>query len=194
MMTIGGLLAALLIAPAQAAEHPVFLPRRDMAATYVLAAPGRADATYELQYDAAGERARITDPLRGLTVLADLPSGRAELVVAALHAVVEAPEISGLAAQIRDAGGARFLPLGTGRYAGLACDEYEVLAAQGSGTACLTQDGVILHFAGRDAHGAARVTAVSVRFERQPDAFFEVPAGYSRLVLPPGAIAQLLGG
>lgn len=194
MITLASLLASLLISPAQATDHPVFLPQHDLAATYLLAAPGRPDATYDLQYDAAGERARITDPLRGLTFLVDLPSGRAELVVQALHAIVEAPDISGLAGQIRDAGGARFLPVGAGRYAGLACDKYEVLAAQGSGNACLTPDGVILHFAGRDAHGAASVTAVSVRYEHQPDGYFEVPDGYSRLVLPPGAIAQLLGG
>jgi hypothetical protein len=194
MISLASLLAALLIAPAQAADHPDFLPRHDLAATYLLAAPGRADATYQLQYDAAGERARITDPLRGLTFLVDLPTGRAELVVPALHAIVEAPDISGLAAQIRDAGGARFLPLGPGRYAGLGCDIYEVLAAQGSGNACLTPDGVVLHFSGRDAHGTASVTAVSVRYEHQADADFAVPDGYSRLVLPPGGIAQLLGG
>jgi hypothetical protein len=194
MTALASLLTALLFGQAQAADRPEFLPRHDLAATYVLAAPGRPDATYQLRYDAAGERARINDPLRGLTVLVDLPTGRAVLVVPALHALVDAPDISGLAAQIRDAGGARFLPVGPGRYAGLACDTYEVLAAAGSGTACLTPDGVVLHFAGRDAHGAASVTAISVRYEHQPEEYFAVPEGYSRVTLPPGAIAQLLGG
>jgi YD repeat-containing protein len=194
MTQIAAILTALLLTPAQAADHPAFLPRHDLAATYRLAAPGRADATYQLQYDAAGERARITDPLRGLTFLIDLPTGHAALIIPALHAIVEAPDIANLAAQIRNAGGARFLPLGPAHYAGLSCDKYEILAAQGSGTACLTPDGVILHFAGRDPHGSASVTALSVQYQHQPDAYFATPAGYSRLVLPPGALAQLLGG
>jgi hypothetical protein len=186
------LVTLLLLTPAQAADHPPFLPAHDLAATYLLATPGRQDATYQLQYDAADQRARITDPTRGLAFIVDLPSGQAELIVPALHAVVEAPDISGLATQIENAGGARFLPLGPGHYAGLPCDKYEVLAAQGSGTACLTPDGVILHFAGRDSHGSASVTALDVQYQHQPGALFTVPDGYSRITLPPGALAQML--
>jgi YD repeat-containing protein len=194
MTSLATLLTLLLATPAQAASHPAFLPQHDLAATYLLTAPGRPDSTYDLQYDAAGQRARITDPLRGLTFLVDLPSGHAELVVPALHAIVEAPDISGLATQIRNADGARFLPLGPGHYAGLSCDKYEILAGQGSGTACLTPDGVTLHFAGRDPHGSAAVTALSVTYQHQPPASFALPDGYSRLTLPPGALEQLLGG
>jgi hypothetical protein len=186
------LLNLLLLTPAQAASHPEFLPAHDLAATYVLTAPGRPNAIYQLQYDAADQRARITDPTSGLAFLVDLPTGRAELIVTALHAIVEAPDLSGLAAQVENAGGARFLPLGPGHYAGLDCDKYEILATQGSGTACLTPDGVILHFAGRDAHGSASVTALSVQYQHQPGFLFKVPDGYSQMTLPPGALTQLL--
>ena len=79
-------LLALLLAPAQAQTRPVFLPEQDIAATYTLAAPGRPTQPYTLQYDAADERARITDPLRGLTFLVDLITGHAELIIPALHA------------------------------------------------------------------------------------------------------------
>jgi hypothetical protein len=193
-MSLGGLLGWLmLVTPAQAAEHPAFLPVRDVTATYVLTVPGRPDATYRLDYDATDERARIVDPARGLLLLVDLPAGRAELVVPAMRAVVEAPDLSGLARQVYDAAGARFTPLGPGHYAGLGCEKYLVLTGQGSGTACLTKDGVVLHFAGRDAHGAANVTAVSVVMAHVARGEFEAPDGYTQIQLPPGALAQLLG-
>jgi hypothetical protein len=194
MSWIGFVLGSLLVTPAQAAVHPVFLPVHDMRASYQVTASGRPAAMYELEYDAADRRARIVDPVRGLSFVVDLPSGRAELVVPALRAVVEAPDISGLARQVDDADGARFLALGPGHFAGLACEKYEVLARQGSGTACITPDGIVLHFVGRDAQGEASVTAVSVSVEHQPQEDFVAPDGYSRITLPPGALAQLLGG
>jgi hypothetical protein len=192
-MTWLGWIFALTISPAQAAAHPQFLPDHDVLATYELAVPGRPDAAYQLQYDAADERARIIDPLRGLAFLVDLPAGHAELIVPALHAVVEAPDISNLARQVEDADGARFTPLGRGQYAGLGCDRYLVLTQQGSATACITPDGVILHFAGRDPHGAATLTATSVAYGHQPRGDFMAPADYSAITLPPGALAQLIG-
>ena len=41
---------------------------------------------------------------------------------------------------------------------------------EGSGTACITHDGVILHFGGQDSQGAADVTALSVHFSPNPPA------------------------
>lgn len=186
-------LLALLLTPAQAQTHPVFLPEQDIAATYTLAAPGRPTQPYTLQYDAADERARITDPLRGLTFLVDLITGHAELIIPALHAVVEAPDISNLAAQVSSADGAKFLPLGPAHYAGLPCDKYEVFAPSWSANTCLTPQGVILHFAGHDSHGAATVTATSLTTTPQNPRDFNAPTDYSRIELPPGTLAQLLG-
>jgi hypothetical protein len=181
------------IMPAFANDHPAFLPSRDVVVGYDVSAPGRPAAEYQLQYLAAGERARIDDPAHGTYLLVDLPAGRAELVVPGLHSVVDAPDLSGLTAQIDDAGNARFTPLGPGNYAGLGCEKYLVLAAQGSGTVCLTPDGVILHFAGRDAHGSAEVTANSVSFQPVSEEDLAPPDGFSRITLPPGALQQLLG-
>jgi len=191
-MTLAALLA-LLLSPAQAQTHPVFLPEQDIAASYTLAIPGRPAAPYTLQYDAADERARITDPVRGLTFLVDLITGHAELIVPALRAVVEAPDVSSLAGQVSSADGARFLPLGPARYAGLPCDKYEVLAPSWSANTCLTPQGVVLHFAGHNSHGAATVTATSLIMTPQPTRDFDAPADYSRIQLPPGALAQILG-
>ncbi len=181
------------IVPAYANDHPAFLPSRDVVVGYDVTAPGRPVAQYQLQYLAASKQARIDDPAHGTYFLVDLPAGRAALVVPGLHSVVDAPDLSGLTAQINDAGNARFTPLGPGHYAGLACETYLVLNNQGSGTACLTPDGVILHFAGRDAHGSAEVTANSVSFQPVPEEDLAPPDGFSRITLPPGALQQLLG-
>ncbi len=192
MSLLHGLALLFGIAPAQAADHPVFLPTQDVAVTYTLNAPGRAPASYQLEYDAADQRARVDDPAHGSFFLIDLPAGAAQLIVPAMHSAIAAPDFSNLTRQIADADGARFTPLGQGVYAGLRCAKYLVLNSQGSGTACITPEGVILHFAGHDAHGAAEVTATAVAFGPQPPQDFSAPPGFINVTLPPGALAQLL--
>ena len=192
MSWLPGLSLLFGIAAAQAADHPVFLPTQDVAVTYTLNAPGGAPATYLLEYDAADQRARVDDPAHGSFFLVDLPAGAAQLVVPALHSIIAAPDFSNLTQQIANADGARFTPLGESAYAGLRCEKYLVMNGQGTGTACLTPEGVILHFAGHDAHGAAEVTATAVAFGPQPPQNFAAPPGFVDVTLPPGALAQLL--
>ena len=181
-----------VLAAGPALATPAFLPTRDVAITYELDAPGRAAQDYLLNYDAAQELARIESPAQGIYILANLPSGQAQVVVPALHAIVQAPDFSALTQEISTAGGAQFTPLGSGHYAGMACPKYLVLNAQGSGTACITPDGVVLHFAGHDEHGSAEVTALSVAYAPQPVQDFTPPDGFSALTLPPGALQALL--
>ena len=186
--------ALLLLSATQAvAEAPAYLPTRDVSITYNLSEPGHRDATYQLAYDAAGQRARIDDPAQGTYFLVNLPDGTAQLVVPALHSTVNAPDLSALTRQINTAGQARFTALGPGHYAGLTCETYLVLSDQGTGTACLTPDGVTLHFTGHDSHGSAEITAVSVSYQHNPSYLFSPPLGNSSINLPPGMLQQLLG-
>jgi hypothetical protein len=186
------MLAAAVLVSGPALAAPAFLPTRDVAVTYELNSPGLTGQDYRLHYDAADHLARIESPAQGFYVLANLPAGQAQIVLPALHAVVLAPDFSQLTQLIAQAGQARFTLLGYGSYAGFGCKRYLVLNAQGSGTACITHDGVVLHFSGRDAHGSAEVTAVTVRFAPEPAADFAAPAGYSAMTLPAGALAALL--
>jgi hypothetical protein len=192
-MRILALAMVLGLAAGAAQAAPVFLPTRDVAVTYDVAQPGRADTNYQLEYDAAGELARVAAP-QGFFVLANLPAGQAQVVLPALHAIVQAPDFSALTGMIFNADGAQFTALGHGEYAGLGCTKYLVLNQQGSGTACITPDGVVLHFAGKDANGSAEVTALAVAFGPQPAADFAAPDGFSAINLPPGALAALLQG
>lgn len=182
-------LAALTPALAQAA--PAFLPTRDVAVQYTLTTPGQAPQSYQLSYNAAAQLARV-DSQNGFYVLANLPAGQAQMVLPALHAIVQAPDFSTLTAEIYQAESANFSPLGTGHYAGLDCRKYLVTDKNGTATACLTPDGVILHFVGQNGHGNADVTATAVSYAPQPQSQFTPPAGFMPLNLPPGALSALL--
>ncbi|MDE8348453.1 MAG: hypothetical protein POG74_03090 [Acidocella sp.] len=192
MKFIGPALLLLSATPALA-NPPAYLPTRDVSITYNLSVPGHQAATYQLAYDAASQRARIDDPAQGTYFLVNLPDGTAQLVVPALHSTVNAPDLSALTRQINTAGQARFTALGPGYYAGLTCEKYLVLNDQGTGTACLTPDGVVLHFTGHDSHGSADVTATSVTYQHTPVQMFAPPQGNSSINLPPGILQQLLG-
>jgi len=183
---------ALLLAAAPANAAPRFLPVQDVRVSYELDAPGRPAADYRLEFDAPDRLARVENADASLVVLADLNAGQAQLYLPALRAVVEAPDFSSFTGMIANADGARFTPLGHGVYAGLGCEKYLVLNAQGSGEACITGDGVVLHFAGQDAHGSAEVTALSVAFGPIDPAQFTLPPQTSQITLPPGALAALL--
>ncbi len=175
-----------------AAPVPRFLPSRDVAVTYQLGLPGNDPQTYQLHYDAADELARIESPAQNIFVLANLPSGQAQVVVPALHAVVDAPDFSGLTRQIATAGGANFAPLGHGHYAGLGCERYRITSHEGVAEACITHDGVVLHFEGHDRDGSAEVTALSVDFRPQPAQEFSAPADFANIRLPPGVLTAML--
>jgi hypothetical protein len=177
---------------AVAAPVPRFLPNRDVAVTYRLNLPGHDPQTYLLRYDAADELARIDSPAQHIFVLANLPSGQAQLVVPALHAVVDTPDFSGITRQIEGAGGAHFTRLGDGHYAGLHCERYRITSRDGAAEACITPSGVVLQFDGHNHNGGAEVTAVSVTFGRQPAEEFSAPANFANIHLSPGLLAGLL--
>lgn len=143
-------LASLM--PGLAAAAPAILPTRDVSIQYSLAVPGQQVQTVQLFYNAALEAARVVSD-NGYYVLANLPAGKAQLVVPALHAIVQTPDFSLLTGELFLAGNARFTLLGAGHYAGLNCRTYRVVVKDSTAQACITADGVVLHFSGHDEHG-----------------------------------------
>lgn len=194
----------LALAPAVAAARadggasaPRILPARDVMVVYRIAAPGHPAQTWRVRYRAAGElvRARGLDgPAAGVVALLDIPAGRAQVVLAQMHAVVEIPGLSATMAQVLALRGARFTRLGTARIAGHDCTRYLVLRRDADGTACITTGGVVLAAAGKDGHGSASVRAESVAQRPQDPGLFVPPAGYAPITLPPSMLAGLLGG
>ncbi|MBU6447993.1 MAG: hypothetical protein KGQ26_00055 [Rhodospirillales bacterium] len=185
-------LAALAaLTPALAKAAPSFLPTRDVTVNYTLSSPAQAAGAYQLSYNAAQQLARVDGP-NGYYILANLPAAQAQIVLPALHAIVQAPDFSALTAEIYQADNAKFTPIGTGQYAGLECRKYLVTDQHGTAHACITPDGVVLHFTGQNAQGGTDVTATSVTFAPQAPGLFAAPPGYAPLNLPPGALQALL--
>lgn len=180
------LAAVLLAAPAAAQPAPRVLPSRDVAVTYSLAGaaadaiPGGAPGAVRLTWDAEGERLRAAADGRPQTALVDLRAASAHILDGALRTALTVP--------VRDADiasitlrGARFTRRGQDSVAGLACTTYAVVAARGSGTVCLTDDGVALSGQGVVNGRTGSFVATEVAYAAQPEAMFRVPAGYFRL-------------
>ena len=123
--------AIAALTPALAASAPSLLPTRDVTVNYTLSGTGQPTATYQLSYNAANQLARVNSPA-GYYVLANLPAAQAQIVLPALHAIVQAPDFSALTAEIYQADNDRFSPLGTGSYAGLECRKYLVTDPHGT--------------------------------------------------------------
>ena len=188
MILHAALLAACLTLPsAVAAEStPRVLPSRDVAVTYRLAGPaadalpGGAPGELRRAWDAGGERLRAEADGRAQTAMVDLRAGAASIVDGRMRTALALPvrEADVAALTLR---GARLTRRGQEVVAGLPCTTYAVTAQRGTGTVCLTDDGVALSGQGVVNGRNGSFTATSVAYGAQPDSLFRVPAGYLRL-------------
>jgi hypothetical protein len=80
--------------------------------------------------------------------------------------------------------GMTFVRRGTETVAGLKCTLWEVTSREGAGSACVTDDGVLLRGRGNDGKGGIEATAV--RYGPQPAALFRPPADFTKLEMPAG--------
>ncbi|RFD20754.1 hypothetical protein DY926_04110 [Komagataeibacter melaceti] len=79
-----------------------------------------------------------------------------------------------------------FARKGTGMVAGVACTQWDVTTDQGSATACVTEDGVVLQEIGVDGDGLrGRLEATKVVYGPIPDSMFQPPADYRKIDPPP---------
>ncbi len=68
--------------------------------------------------------------------------------------------------------------------AGLDCTVWNLTGKQGTGSACITADGVVLRADGQARReGSGRLEATSVAYGPQPAALFEPPPGFQRMDL-----------
>jgi hypothetical protein len=175
--------------PAGAEERPSTLPSRDVAVTYQVsgvaadALPGGAPGALRLAWDAAGRRLHVGADGRRQAAIVDLTAGQAVILDEGSHTAITLPFGA------RDVGsvtlsGARFRRGGTERVAGHDCTDYAVQDPHGSGTLCLTADGVPLRGDGTWNGQAGRFTAMRVQYGTQPDGLFHPPPGFMQLSLP----------
>jgi len=127
---------------------------------------------------------RIDMPDRG-SVIYDMGRERADWLLPKGGVYFEIPVGGSLAGTFLPDRGARFAEMGHAVVAGLPCTEWRVSTSQGSGTACVTTDGVILRAEGGDTRGTTgTIVATNVSFGPQPADLFVPPPGAQRLSIP----------
>jgi hypothetical protein len=188
------LLPALAAAQERAGDRPPTLPSRDVAVTYQVsgvaadALSGGAPGALRLAWDATGRRLRVGAEGLSQAAIVDLTEGRAVILDRAVRTALTVP-LGARTAEDIALGGARFRrrSFGTEQVAGYACTDYAVQDRHGSGTLCLTADGVPLRGDGTWGGRAGRFVATQVDYGAQPDGLFRPPPGFVQLSFPRNA-------
>ena len=164
--------------------QPRYLPTRDVTVIYQISSnrPG-APETVTAHITPSGDL-RIDTPDRG-SVIYNFGSERADWLLPKGGVYFEIPVGGSLAGALLPNRGARFTEMGHAVVAGLPCTEWRVTTPRGSGTACVTTDGVILRAEGGDTRGTTgAIVATNVAFGPQPADLFAPPPGAQRLSIP----------
>ena len=165
---------------ARAQEHPIYLPTRDVAVTYQLTGgPGGPPMQTHLFFSAAANKLRIDTPGgAGYTVL-DRAGGQRLLVMNQEQAYSAIPLDPSMADGFVLNSHMSYTRAGTDTVAGVPCVNWTVSSSQSSGSACVTEDGVLLRGSGKGPDGSETgLVAVSVQYAPQPAGLFLPPAGF----------------
>jgi hypothetical protein len=176
---------------AVAQERPPVAPTRDVLVTYRATAPvqgRRAPAgaqTLRVATTQGGRLMRIEGVGAGdAYVIVDRTTQRMVMVMPQDRRFMEMPADDAFARGFVLNTSMRFVRRGADTVAGLKCTVWEVTSQEGAGTACVTDDGVLLR--GRGSDGKGGIEATAVKYGPQPAAMFRPPAGFSRFELPAG--------
>ncbi len=193
MNRFGIALAALLCAApglAMAQDHPIYLPTRDVTVTYSFSGTGRTahqPGTLRIAIAAGGTRARIEpDAMPGYMIL-DRAHNQMMMVLAPQHMYMEMPGAMNRADEYLLNDKMRFARKGSDTVIGYRCTVWEMSSDKGTGTGCITDDGVILRGESTNKDGStAHVTATAVAYGALSDSLFAPPAGFQRMEIPTG--------
>lgn len=184
----GAAALAVLVAggPAAGQDRPVFPPVADVAVTYrVHASQQGVPPSVVLRYSAAADRFRLdaapsAAALPGYVVV-DHKARRATIVMEPLGLVMEVSSRAGLGQAFLLEDARQPVRRGTAKVAGLPCTLWDIAGPSASGTACITDSGVVLRAEGHDDHGrTGRIEATHVDPTPQDAALFTTPAGLRR--------------
>jgi len=179
----------LLAAAAQAQDRPLLQPSRDVTVTYqvdgaaVSSVPGGIDGPLRVSWDSARQRLRADAASRPQAILVDLPHRTATVLDSTMRAAVALP-VRERDLQPLTLAGARMTRRGEDKVAGLACTVWDVQSARGTGTVCVTADGVPLRADGAVDGRRGSFTAASVVYGAVAPGLFAPPPGYFNLNIP----------
>ena len=174
---------------AAAQDRPLIQPSRDVSVAYRVegaaasVVPGGIPNALLLSWDAAGQRLRAEPEGRTQAVIVDLRAHSAKILDTMLRSALTLPtrdsDFQPLTLE-----GARLTRRNEAVIAGLPCTNWAVQSSRGSGTVCLTADGVALRADG-DVDGRHGVfTASRVSYGPVPDDLFRVPADFMQFSIP----------
>ncbi len=189
-MRLAAAAAALLLAtPALAQDQPQMTPTRDVAVVYRVTGPATAGAgqlpELTMSWLAASGLLRMDIPGFGWTVV-DQRNNRAFSVVEQARMIMDVPPGQAVPGGLPP--GATFRRDGTATIAGLSCTLWNYQDREGTGRACITNDGVMLRGEGTRGGQSGGLEATRVAFGPQDPARFQRPQGYQTMQMPPGAM------
>jgi hypothetical protein len=186
---IAAALLCLAGTAAIAADHPPYVPTRDVAVAYrvQLSADPHGEESVQMAYTTASGRVRIEAPGNPGYMLIDRSEGRLIMVVDQMRTFMEMPFDARMGAGLLLNDKMAFSRKGMEKVAGLPCTSWDVTSGATHARLCITADGVILRAEGSDPkRGEGRLEAVSVSYTPQPANLFAPPAGYHKMEMPGG--------
>ena len=183
-------LALLAALPAAGQQRPVLRPTRDLAVVYRVQATGPTGQpearTVRMYWTGQGSRLRLEADGQPGFALVDFAAGRMRMVMPAQKAYAEVTFDRDHAPGLNIPANATVERGGSDTVAGVGCTVWTVRGPQGGGTACITDDGLLLRVSGSQPGQAAALEAVSVAYGPQPASLFTLPGGL-RQIAPPAA-------
>jgi hypothetical protein len=180
---------AALAAPA--ADHPDYMPTRDVAITYRLSSdkPG-VPKVASAYFSASSRKLRLDDPSLGAYAIIDRADRKMMVVMTKQHSYAWLPFDEKMADGFVLNDSMNFKRTGTDSVAGYRCTTWAVTSADAAGSVCITDDGVLLRGNGRDKKGVdAGLEATQVIYAPQPASLFKPPPGFFQMDLPAGTPA-----
>ena len=176
---------------AWAQDRPPMAATRD--ATVGYKTTGReAGHAMEISYGAASGLMRIDNPTIGGYAIVDRKGRRVTMVMTEMRMFMEMAA-SGMPGQpALPEEDAKFTRKGTETIAGQTCTVWDFAAANGTGSVCMTTEGILLRARTSDGSG---MEATKVTYAAIPAGNFSPPAGFTKMDMGAlGGAAGMLGG
>jgi hypothetical protein len=184
--TIGLCGTAMLVASVAAApadqDRPLLLPTRDVAVTYALdhQGPGAAKQAH-VYYSASTNRLRLENPGEKQVIIFDRAAKMTTMVMLRQHVYFQMPIDPEIELGFMLTPDMKFERAGSETIAGHRCTDWTVQSSRVTGTACITDDGVLLLGRGREGTAGGGVEAVAVSYAPQPASLFAPPPDFRKI-------------
>ena len=173
-------------APAPAPDRPVLAPQRDVILGYHLAPASGEPIDVRVALRAGGKAIRVDLPDTSYLLLFP-PVHEVTMIVPLQRTTADLNWEEGPAALFLLDDRMTFTRKGESTVAGRKCTQWDAVLEQDRHLVCITPDGIMLRNQSQDAKGRRNlVEAFAVRSEKVPDAAFELPPTFERIV--PGAV------